>query len=252
MCIQFGSYAQIFDDPDPTNTPHARTLGAVALDPTGDAQGTYHFMSLATGALLSRHRWTELPIPNTAIARVHALALCDGQPLLQDRGLVVEWRPAPDHPIDNSEYDLSFIASARPSPTDNNLSHDYNSVTSDELADLAKPFYDPLDILPATQGAIPDTANAVEFENEGAPNTDEHFENEGAPNEDEHINPDEDTAKFENEGAPNEDEYANANEFNEDDDPDATDEGTLHEDEGAPTTDNTDDEIGVEHIPASS
>jgi len=107
MRIEFGSYAQVFDNHSPTNTPYARTLGAIALDPTGNAQGAYHFMSLDTGALISRHRWAELPIPDTSIARVEALALHDDQPLLQDRNLVVEWRP--DHPIDDSEYDPNFL-----------------------------------------------------------------------------------------------------------------------------------------------
>ena len=58
-------------------------------------------MSLATGAKITRHQWTALPITtDTAIARVEALGFADNQPLIQDRGLVVEWRP--DHPINES------------------------------------------------------------------------------------------------------------------------------------------------------
>jgi hypothetical protein len=54
------------------------SLGAIALRPTGNAQGDYYFMSLSTGARISRHQWTILPIPDTAIARVEALALARG------------------------------------------------------------------------------------------------------------------------------------------------------------------------------
>jgi hypothetical protein len=107
MRIEFGSYAQVFEDNNPTNTPRARTLGAIALNPTGNAQGDFFFMSLATGARISRHNWTELPITDTAIARVEALAFQDEQPLLQARGLVVEWRH--DQPIDDYEYDRDFV-----------------------------------------------------------------------------------------------------------------------------------------------
>jgi hypothetical protein len=118
MRIEFGAYAQVFDDHEPTNTPEARSMGAIALTPTGNSQGAYHFLSLATGARISRHRWTELPIPDTAIARVEAIALRDGQPLIQASGLVIEWRP--DHPIDDAEYDLDYIPPA--SNTDDDFS----------------------------------------------------------------------------------------------------------------------------------
>ena len=155
MRIEFGAYAQVFDDNEPTNTPQARSLGAIALDPTSNAQGAYNFLSLATGARISRHRWTELPIPDTAIARVDALAIRDGQPLIQPRGLVVEWRP--DHPIDESEYDLDYQLPAHP-PDDDDFSQpaDYDPVDPTELADLHQPFHDPRDPLPlADHGAIP-------------------------------------------------------------------------------------------------
>jgi hypothetical protein len=80
--LEFGSYVQVFEDNDPSNTNRARSLGAIALNPTGNAQGDYYFMSLTTGARISRHQWTALPMTDTAIARVEALALHDNQPLM--------------------------------------------------------------------------------------------------------------------------------------------------------------------------
>ena len=135
MRIEFGAYVQVFEDSDPTNTPRARSMGAIALDPTGNAQGAYHFMSLATGARISRHRWTELPATDTAIARVEAIALHDGQPLIQDSGIVVEWRP--DQPIDDSEYDSDYQP-PNAAPVDDVLAPpDYDPIDADELADLS-------------------------------------------------------------------------------------------------------------------
>ena len=84
----------------------ARSLAAIALGPTGNAQIDYHFMSLSSGARISRHQWTELPMTDTASARDNTLNIDDEQPLIQERGLVVEWRP--DHPIDDSEYDRDY------------------------------------------------------------------------------------------------------------------------------------------------
>jgi hypothetical protein len=210
MRLELGSYVQLFDDHDPTNTPHARTMGAIALGPTGNAQGAYHFLSLASGARLSRHRWTELPIPDTAIARVEALALQDGQPLIQTRGLVVEWRP--DHPIDASEYDADYNPTP-PDPDSDDFSHAsaYASIDDHELTYLALPavdypLHDPTEPpIPEAQGAFPDIPNdafdhvshhdghisndddddildvaSFTDEDEGAPNNAEALDDQGA------------------------------------------------------------------------
>ena len=105
MRLELGSYVRNFEDYDPYNsTLRARSTGAIALTPTGNFNGDYSFMSLATGALISRHGWTELPTTETAIARVEAIAKNENQPLVQDSGLVIKWRP--NHPIDDDEYDL--------------------------------------------------------------------------------------------------------------------------------------------------
>ena len=37
--IEFGAYAQVFEENDPTNTVKTRTAGAIALTPTDNAQG---------------------------------------------------------------------------------------------------------------------------------------------------------------------------------------------------------------------
>ena len=70
--IEFGSYVQVHEATD--NTMRARTTGALALRPTGNAQGGHYFYSLSTGRRLNRNRWTALPMPNDVIERVHLLA----------------------------------------------------------------------------------------------------------------------------------------------------------------------------------
>ena len=140
MKLEFGSYVQLFDDADPTNTLRSRTFGAISLTPTGNLGGDYFFLSLASGARVSRHRYQALPIPDTAIARVEALAKSENQPFLQERGLVVEWRP--DHPIDDDEYDRDFLEP--PEPADDCFDvDDYSAIDADELADLDDGFDDP-------------------------------------------------------------------------------------------------------------
>ena len=163
MRIEFGSYAQVFEDNNPSNTLRARSLGAIALTPAGNAQGDYYFMSLATGHKVSRHTWTPLPMTDTAIARVEALALHEGQPMLQDRGLVVDWRH--DQPIDHTEYDRDYVPPDR--EADVFLVADYDAVDPDEIGDLLAdgphPYYDP-PAVGAAQGANVDVdLNPAQF-----------------------------------------------------------------------------------------
>jgi hypothetical protein len=91
--IEFGAYAQIFESNDPTNTVRNRTTGAIALTPTGNAQGGYYFMSLTTGRKLSRQQWDELPMPDGVIATVEAMAAEQNQAILENGGPFFEWSP---------------------------------------------------------------------------------------------------------------------------------------------------------------
>ena len=51
-----------------------RTVGAIAIQPTGKSQGGYLFLSLASSRLVNWRSWTEIPMPSYVIERVHALS----------------------------------------------------------------------------------------------------------------------------------------------------------------------------------
>ena len=70
--LAFGTYVQTHEAHDNTMIP--RTTGALALRPTGNIQGGHYFYSLSSGRLISRNRWTELPMPAEVIERIHTLA----------------------------------------------------------------------------------------------------------------------------------------------------------------------------------
>ena len=139
MRVELGQYVQVFEPSDHTNTPKSRSLGAIALTPTGNTNGDYYFLSLATGARISLHQWTVIPITDTCIARVEALAKNERQPLIQARGLVVEWRPG--HLVDYDAYDFNYDADApNAAQIDDPLDPaDYDPIVPAELADLAAP-----------------------------------------------------------------------------------------------------------------
>ena len=74
-CLPFRSYVQVYDDPSPTNSPTARTIGAITLGPTGNLQGGYKFLNLRTGKKITRRNWTHLPMPIEVIERVNKTML---------------------------------------------------------------------------------------------------------------------------------------------------------------------------------
>ena len=105
--LEFGSYVQLLDCS--VNTIRSHTIGAIALNSTGDENRTYHFMSLKTGQVPTKGpgSWMEVPITDVAIAHVEALGKQEGQPLIQDSNLLVEWRP--NQPFDeDDEYDDDY------------------------------------------------------------------------------------------------------------------------------------------------
>ena len=131
--LEFGSYLQLLDRS--VNTIRSRTIGAIALNPTGNENGAYRFMSLKTGQVITKGpgSWTEVPITDIAIARVEALAKQERQPLLQDSNLLVEWHP--NQPFDDDdEYDDDYEPSVADSEGDVDLEVD--SQIGEELVDL--------------------------------------------------------------------------------------------------------------------
>ena len=60
-CLEFGTYVQVHEEH--SNSMTTRTTGAIALRPTGNAQGGYYFLSLTTGRRLNRYCWTSVPMP---------------------------------------------------------------------------------------------------------------------------------------------------------------------------------------------
>jgi hypothetical protein len=70
--FEFGQYVQTHEQHDNSMAP--RTIGALAMRPTSNAQGNYYFFSLSTGRIINRAHATPLPMPDDMIERVSALA----------------------------------------------------------------------------------------------------------------------------------------------------------------------------------
>jgi len=70
--LEFGEYVHTHEEHDNSMSP--RTIGAIALRPSGNEQGGYLFLSLSTGRVINRNKWTQLPIPEHVIQQVHRMA----------------------------------------------------------------------------------------------------------------------------------------------------------------------------------
>jgi hypothetical protein len=108
--LEFGSSVQTHEEHD--NSMATRTTGAIALRPTGNAQGGHLFLSLATGRVLNRNRWMALPMPAEVIDCVHVLARRNNSPLgltfLDHAGAALidfDLTDTPDDNSDDEDYD---------------------------------------------------------------------------------------------------------------------------------------------------
>lgn len=71
MKARFGSYCEVSEFDDITNTQKDRSKPAMCLGPTGNMQGTYKFFSLITGHVIKRRNFDVLPYPDRMIKKVN-------------------------------------------------------------------------------------------------------------------------------------------------------------------------------------
>ena len=69
-----GVYCLVHEENIPTNTMEERASGAIAIGPTTDMQGSYRFLSLKTGHIITRRSWNDTPVTPEAVAKVEEMA----------------------------------------------------------------------------------------------------------------------------------------------------------------------------------
>ncbi len=119
--IPFGALAIVYTGT--SNTMQRRGVRAIALR-EHNFHGSFWFMSLETGHRLHSSQWTELPIDDYAISRVHELAMAQNQPLLHNQSPLFEWEPGVPiiDPVD--EPPLQHIIDPPPAAHNEGANHD--------------------------------------------------------------------------------------------------------------------------------
>ena len=173
-----------------------RTLGAICLGPTGNRQGGHWFMSLSSGARITRHRWTTLPMPQEAIERVNQIGLNQGMPstiTYADRQGQEIQDALPEVEDDDSTYsdntssvdeqlDIDSLGSGNSYDSDPDIDHEPPPDIEPDLNNIPhpEPGYGPNNHEPPIdEGGLNDDEGMTE---NGTVNEDDH-EHDGDPND---------------------------------------------------------------------
>ena len=76
----FGDYVQISVATCDGRASDQRTVGAIALCPTGNVKGAFYFVDLKTGREIRADHWTPLPMPDLVVEVLNQLADHDDLP----------------------------------------------------------------------------------------------------------------------------------------------------------------------------
>ena len=79
--FSIGEYVQASEDVDPKNNNHPRTLDCIYLRPNSHSKtGAHELLHIPTGKVITRPKATKIPITQSVIDAVHALADKDCAP----------------------------------------------------------------------------------------------------------------------------------------------------------------------------
>ncbi len=69
--LTFGTYCQVHEEKLLQNSLADRTLGAISLGPSGNAQGGHKFFYLNMSRVITRWSWDVIPMPKSVVDRVN-------------------------------------------------------------------------------------------------------------------------------------------------------------------------------------
>ncbi len=71
--LPFCSYCQVHEEKLPRNSLVNRTLGAISLGPSGNAQGGHKFFTLNTSQVITHQSWDVIPMPKSIVDGVNLI-----------------------------------------------------------------------------------------------------------------------------------------------------------------------------------
>ena len=86
--VGFGDYVQAHEPGIIKNSQVARTEGAIALLPVGNINGSVKFFKLSTRSIITRDKFTVLPMPDNVITYMNAFAGAQTRKLRRDPAVI--------------------------------------------------------------------------------------------------------------------------------------------------------------------
>ena len=124
--FQFGEYTQTHEEHN--NSMNPRTVGALALRPVGNGQGSFYFLSVATGRVLNWLHATALPMPDDIIDKIHRMA----RQQKSNPGLIFADRNLNPDEDDDDDDDMSYHDDDNDDgDDDDDEPHDHNNNNND-------------------------------------------------------------------------------------------------------------------------
>ena len=138
--FQFREYAQTHQEHN--NSMNPRTVGALALCPVGNGQGSFYFLSIATGKILNRLHDMALPMPDDVIDKIHSMA----RQQKNNTGLVFADRNLNPDEYDDDDDDETYYDNNNDEEEDEELlsyvKEEGNDDDDDEMASHEPPMAD--------------------------------------------------------------------------------------------------------------
>ena len=164
--LPFGLYVQVHDEPSPTNSSTAITVGAITLGRTGNLQGGYTFLNLRTGKKIIRQNWTPLPMPSEVIERINRIGSAQGEPKLltvQDRH--GHEKSDPDPYFQPLDHEIEGVVDDEHIEYNNAKDHkDRNPNLSDQGEEEQDAAINEVDDPPENENEVPTLADEAEVE----------------------------------------------------------------------------------------
>jgi len=122
---------QIHEEHNNSMTVH--TSGAIALQPTGNIQGSHYFLNVTSGRQVARNNWTALPMPNEIIHTVHRLAAAckkyKGIVFTDSKGKIIDDN-SPENDAENTE--ITGVGNTYPTSSITGVGTNGNGNTTNE------------------------------------------------------------------------------------------------------------------------
>ncbi len=109
-------------------------FATICLGPTGNFQGSYHFLNLVSGLVIKRRAFHELPAPDSIIDHVMALAATSGV----SSDLIFAYRHQVPFSWSNNDVDPPPVQPVAPYP---NVSAEFLGVTLERHIEIVFYFY---------------------------------------------------------------------------------------------------------------